>query len=215
MLDRLWRFERENGLYVLGITLVGECAGLVRNYVISKKLGVKKIRVGPRSFLRGLSSIRMGEDFSAGPGLWLEAITRYKDQSFSPKIVIGDRVQISHYVHIAATHLVEIGHDVLIGSKVIITDHNHGQYSGGAHTSPLIGPTTRPLDGDRRVVIGQNVWLGDGVVVTPGSSIGEGTVIGANSVVIGSVPPFSIAVGTPARTRKTFNFDMGQWCDVE
>ena len=191
------------------------CTGVVRNYLISKKLGVKKIRLGPRSYLRGLSSIRMGEDFSAGPGLWLEAIARYKDQSFSPKIVIGDRVQISHYVHIAATHLVEIGDDVLIGSKVIITDHNHGQYSGDVHTSPLIGPTTRPLDQDRRVVIGRNVWLGDGVVVTPGSSIGEGAVIGANSVVIGTIPPFAIAVGTPATVRKTFNFDTGKWCDVK
>lgn len=215
MLDRLQRFERENGFYVLGATLAEYCSGAVRNYLISKKLGVKKIRLGPRSFLRGLSSVQMGEDFSAGPGLWLEAISRYKNQSFSPKIVIGDRVQISHYVHIAATHLVEIGDDVLIGSKVIITDHNHGQYSGEWHTSPLIGPTTRPLDQERSVVIGRNVWLGDGVVVTPGSSIGEGSVIGANSVVIGAIPPFAIAVGMPATIRKTFNFETGKWSSVE
>jgi len=214
-LDRLRRFERENGFYVVATTLVERCSGVIRNYLISKKLGVKKIRLGPRSFLRGLSSIQMGEDFSAGPGLWLAAITQYRDQSFSPKIVLGDRIQISHYVHIAATHLVEIGDDVLIGSKVIITDHNHGQYSGDVHTSPLIEPTTRPLDRDRRVVIGQNVWLGDGVVVTPGSSIGEGAVIGANSVVIGNIPRFAIAVGTPATVRKTFNTDTGKWSDVE
>lgn len=215
MLDRLQRFERENGFYVLGATLAEYCSGAVRNYLISKKLGVKKIRLGPRSFLRGLSSIQMGEDFSAGPGLWLEAITRYREQSFSPRIVIGDRVQISHYVHIAATHLVEIGDDVLIGSKVMITDHNHGQYSSDVHTSPLIGPTVRPLDRDRPVAIGQNVWLGDGVVVTPGSSIGKGAVIGANSVVIGAIPPFTIAVGIPATARKTFNFDTGKWCNVK
>ena len=215
MLHQLRRFERENGFYVLGTTLAGFCTGAVRNYLISKKFGVKKIRVGPGSYLRGLSSIRMGEDFSAGPGLWLEALTRYKDQTFSPRIVIGDRVQISHWVHIAATHSVEIGDDVLIGSKVMITDHNHGQYSHDLHTSPLIGPTMRPLDRDRRVVIGKNVWLGDGVVVTPGSSIGEGSTIGANSVVIGTVPPFTIAVGIPAIARKTFNFDTGKWCNVE
>lgn len=215
LFDRLRRFERENGIYVFGTGLVEHCIGLVRNYLISKKLGVQTIRLGPRSYLRGLSSIQMGEDFSAGPGLWLEAIARYKDQTFSPKIVIGDRVQISHYVHIAATHLVEIGDDVLIGSKVIITDHNHGQYSGDVHTSPHIGPTSRPLDRDRRVVIGRNVWLGDAVVVTPGSSIGEGAVIGANSVVIGNIPPFAIAVGTPATVRKTFNMGTGKWCDIK
>ncbi len=215
MLNRLRRFEQENGLYVLGTALMELCTGAVRNYLVSRKLGVKTIRLGAHAYLRGLSSIQMGEDFAAGPGLWLEAITRYSDQSFSPAIIIGDHVQISHYVHIAATDHVEIGDNVLIGSKVIITDHNHGLYSGDRQTSPHIGPTKRPLDRGRRVVIGQNVWLGDGVVVTPGSSIGEGAVIGANSVVLGSIPSFAMAAGMPATVRKIFNFDTAQWCDVK
>ena len=215
MLDRLRRFERENGLYVLGTTLLEFCNGAVRNYLLSQKFGVRKIRIGPRAFLRGLSSIQMGEDFSAGPGLWLEAITRYSGENFAPKIVIGNHVQINHFGHIAATHFVEIGDNVLMGSKVIITDHNHGQYARSPQTSPRIIPTERPLDRDRRVVIGNNVWLGDGVVVTPGSSIGEGAVIGANSVVLGSIPAFTIAVGIPATPRKTFDFDTEQWSNAE
>jgi lipopolysaccharide O-acetyltransferase len=152
----------------------------------------------------------MGEDFSADDGLWLHAITRYNDQNFSPKIVIGNHVRISRWVHIAATHYVEIGDNVLMGSKVMITDHNHGQYSK-EHTSPHIAPSLRPLDHDRQVVIGSNVWLGDGVVVTPGSSIGEGSVIGPNSVVRGSIPPFTIATGVPAKVLKIFNFDTHNW----
>ena len=214
MLNRLRRFERENGLYVLGTTLLELCTDAGRNYLLSRKFRVKKIKIGPRAFLRGLSWIEMGEDFTAGPGLWLEAITRYNDEVFTPKIVIGHHVQISHFGHIAATHLVEIGDNVLMGSKVMITDHNHGQYTRQPHTSPHIGPTKRPLDRDRRVVIGKNVWLGDGVVVTPGSLIGEGSVIGANSVVLGSIPPFSVAVGMPATVRKVFDFEAGKWCDT-
>jgi lipopolysaccharide O-acetyltransferase len=215
MLDRVRRFERENGVYVLGTTLLGFCASAARNYLLSRKLGVQKITIGPRAFLRGLSSIEMGEDFSAGPGLWLEAITRYNGENFNPKIVIGNHVQISHFGHIAATHLVEIGDNVLMGSKVMITDHNHGQYARDPHTSPHIGPTKRPLDRDRQVVVGRNVWLGDGVVVTPGSSIGEGSVIGANSVVLGSIPAFTIAAGIPATPRKIFNFASQRWCNSE
>jgi len=156
----------------------------------------------------------MGEDFSAEDGLWLEAISQYSNQTFLPRIVIGEHVRASHFVHIAATSFVQIGDNVLIGSKVMITDHNHGQYSR-EHTSPHIPPSQRPLDHDRRVTIGRNVWLGDGVVVTPGSSIGEGSVIGANSVVIGIIPAYTIAAGLPATVRKAFNFSTQEWNNVE
>ena len=134
-MNRLRRFQRDNGAYIVGASLAGHFAEFVRGYFLSRKLGVKKIRIGPRAYLRGLSAIEMGEDLSAGEGLWLEAITKYNDQTFSPRIVIGQHVRISHFVHIAATHLVEIGDNVLMGSKVMITDHNHGQYSR-EHTSP-------------------------------------------------------------------------------
>jgi len=186
----------------------------MRNYLLSRKFGVHKIRMGPRARLRGLSRIQMGEDFAAGESLWLEAITRYNDQEFSPAIVIGQHVRISHFVHITATHHVEIGDDVLMGSKVMITDHNHGQYSR-EHTSPHVAPTLRPLDVDRSVFIGRKVWLSDGVVVTAGASIGEGSIIGANSVVQGNIPAFCIASGVPATVRKIFNQTTKQWCNVE
>jgi lipopolysaccharide O-acetyltransferase len=189
-------------------------AGVMRNYLLSRKFGVHKIKIGPRVRLRGLSRIRMGEDFAAGESLWLEAITRYNDQEFSPTIVIGQHVRISHFVHIAATHHVEIGDDVLMGSKVMITDHNHGQYSR-EHTSPHVAPTLRPLDVDRSVFIGRKVWLSDGVVVTAGASIGEGSIIGANSVVQGNIPAFCMASGLPATVRRIFNQTTKQWCKVE
>jgi lipopolysaccharide O-acetyltransferase len=156
----------------------------------------------------------MGEDFSAQQALWLEAIAHFNEQTFSPRIVIGEQVRVSHYVHIAATHLVEIGDSVLLGSMVVIIDHNHGSYSGD-HSSPLRAPTLRQLESSLKVVIGRNVWLGDSVVVTPGSTIGEGSVIGANSVVIGEIPPFCIAVGVPATVRKTYNFGSKKWSSIE
>jgi lipopolysaccharide O-acetyltransferase len=213
-MDRLRRSLRENGLYILAAQISGSLLSFPRNSLIARKLGVKRIRIGPRSYLRGLSSIEMGEDFAAGDGLWLEAITRFNDQVFIPRIVIGKHVRVSHFVHIAAAHLVEIGDNVLVGSKVLISDHNHGQYSR-EHTPPHVAPTLRPLDHDRRVVIGRNVWLADGVVVTAGATIGEGSVIGANSVVIGNIPPFVIASGMPATVRKVFHNDTAEWSHTE
>jgi lipopolysaccharide O-acetyltransferase len=214
-LNRLRRFLQENGLHVFGMNVAAFSAGLGRNFLISRKLGVAKIKIGPRAYLRGLSSVRMGEDFAAEEGLWLEAITSYDGQNFTPKIIIGQHVRVSRFVHIAATHFVEIGDNVLIGSRVVITDHNHGQYSGEEHTPPNIAPSERPLDRGRRTVIARNVWLCEGVVVTPGSSIGEGSVIGANSVVAGNIPAFSIASGAPATVRKRFDFDTRKWCNIE
>lgn len=213
-MNRFVRPLRENGLYVLGAQLLGSPLGLIRNHLISRKLRVKKIRIGPRAHLRGLASVDMGEDFAAGDGLWLEAITRYNEQTFSPKIIIGNHVRISHFVHIAATNFVGIGDNVLMGSKVMITDHNHGQYSKG-HSFPHVAPSLRPLDHDRRVVIGRNVWLGDGVVVTPGANIGDGCVIGANSVVVGDIPAYTMATGVPAKSRKIFNFDTNKWSTIQ
>lgn len=206
----LQRSVEEDGLYVVATRRLESAVAFFRNYCIAHKLGVEKIRIGPRSNLRGLSSIEIGEDFVALDGLWLHAVTRYYDQQFSPRIVIGNRVRVSQWVHIAATHYVEIGDDVLIGSKVVITDHNHGQYSG-QHTSPDVPPSSRQLDCDRSVIIGNNVWLADNVAVTPGASIGRGSVIGANSVVAGEIPPFSLAVGNPAKVIKCFDFDTHQW----
>lgn len=212
--DRVGGSLEEDGLYVAATRRMESIIAFFRNYLIARKLGVKKIHIGPRANLRGLSSIQMGEDFVALDALWMHAVTRYYDERFSPKIVIGNRVRVSQWVHIAATNYVEIGDDVLIGSKVVIIDHNHGQYSG-EHTSPPIAPSSRPLDRNRRVIIEKSVWLADNVVVAPGSRIGEGSVIGANSVVKGEIPPFSLATGTPARVLKVFDFDTQKWKAVE
>jgi len=212
--ESVQRSFQENGYFGLGASLWEEIVGRIRNNLVARKLGATDLCIGSRAKLLGLSFIEMGKGFRAGNGLWLHAVTEYNAQRFSPKIVIGDHVHASHWVHIAATNFVQIGNDVLIGSKVIITDHNHGQYSV-THSSPDVPPSSRPLDRDRQVVIGNNVWLSDGVVVTPGAVIGDGSVIGPNSVVRGEIPPFCIAAGMPATVIKTFDFTARKWVSAE
>lgn len=61
------------------------------------------------------------------------------------------------------------------------------------------------------VKIGKNCWLGEGVIVMPGVTIGDGCVIGAHSVVNKDIPPASIAVGCPACVIKQFNYKTDRW----
>jgi acetyltransferase-like isoleucine patch superfamily enzyme len=53
------------------------------------------------------------------------------------------------------------------------------------------------------VKIGDDCWIGGNVVILPGVTIGEGCTIGAGSVVTKDIPPFSVAVGSPCKVRKT------------
>jgi len=213
-LKRIVEFVRVNGWYVLGEDLLLRATTLLRGQILGHKLRTTGFRIGPGSNVRGIEFIKVGKDFHAGSRLWLQAVTRYGEQVFAPRILIGDGLRMSDSVHIAATNYVEIGDGCLFGSKVLIIDHNHGQYSRG-HSSPYEAPTKRSLDSDRSVVIGRNVWLGDSVVVGPGSIIGEGCVVGANSVVKGILPPFTISSGIPATVVKKFDFERREWVTSE
>ena len=160
---------------------------------------------------KGGASIVIGDRFFGGPSLWIEGVRSYFEHRFDPLIEIGDDVTCSDAVHIAATTHVSIGHGVLIGSRVHITDHAHGTYSGDVQDDPAVQPVRRRPSEGRPVRVGANVWLGDGVVVLPGVTIGEGTIVGANSVVSRDLPPRVIAVGAPARPIKAWDAASRRW----
>jgi acetyltransferase-like isoleucine patch superfamily enzyme len=118
---------------------------------------------------------------------------------------------MNDYVHITAMESVKIGDNVLLASKIYISDCAHGSYSGDKNDShPAIAPDKRPLY-SKPVLIEDNVWLGEFVSVLPGVTIGKGTIVGANSVVSKNLPPYIIAVGTPAKPIKKFNFETNKW----
>jgi acetyltransferase-like isoleucine patch superfamily enzyme len=83
----------------------------------------------------------------------------------------------------------------LIGSRVLITDHLHGNSADDL----LLPPLARPLYSKGDVSIGSDVLIGDGVCILPGVVIGRGCVVGSNSVVTHSFPPFTVIAGSPAR----------------
>jgi lipopolysaccharide O-acetyltransferase len=164
--------------------------------------------------IRNKRYIKLGTGFTTGRYCRLEAYPQAEDKR-DKCLIIGDRVQINDAVHIAAAKSIVIGNDVLIASKVFISDINHGAYGkNDQHVNPEIRPSERPLS-TAQVVIEDNVWLGEFVCVLPGVTIGRGAIIGAMSVVTKNIPPYTIAVGIPAKPIKRFNFISGIWETIQ
>lgn len=157
--------------------------------------------------IRGKSFIQVGKNFTTGIGCRLEAYPENEEKT----LFIGDEFQMNDYVHITAMKRVTIGNNVLIASKVYISDCTHGSYAGDIYDShPDEKPKERKLYADP-IVIEDNVWLGEFVSVLSGVTIGKGSIVGANSVVTKSLPPYVIAVGVPAKPIKQFNFETNKW----
>lgn len=186
--------------------------GLLRllfNIIFSKLLVSRKVRIIRAPFyIRGSKFISWGTGFTSGVGLRIDADPQQVEVDFVLKI--GNKVQVNDYVHIGAVNKIIIGNNVLIASKVFISDHNHGYYHGLSQSSPDMAPEIRPIQ-SLPVFIEDNVWLGEQVSVLPGVTIGKGSIIGANSVVSKSIPAYSIAVGVPARIIKQFDFVSNKW----
>jgi lipopolysaccharide O-acetyltransferase len=161
--------------------------------------------------IRGRKLIKVGNGFTTGFNCRIDA---YTESNKGVVINIGNNVQINDYVHIGAVESIEIGDNVLIASKVFITDHNHGSYSGLTQDSPMSIPQERKLY-SKEVIIEKNVWIGEFVAILSGVTIGEGSIIGAMSVVNKDIPPFSIAVGSPARVVKSYDHELKKWLKVK
>jgi acetyltransferase-like isoleucine patch superfamily enzyme len=103
------------------------------------------------------------------------------------ELVIGNDVFINHGCSIVATVRISIGDHCLIGDYCSISDSSYHQVA--------------PNEVIRRepITIGRNVWLGRNVIVLPGVSIGEHSVVAAGSTVSHDVPPRTLVAGSPAR----------------
>ena len=109
-------------------------------------------------------------------------------------LFIGENCEMGDMTHIVAHESVRIGNNVLIASKCFISDTSHGVYRGDDQDSPKTRPNERKLVTET-VIIGDRVWIGENVVVLPGSQIGNGCIIGADSIISKKIPDNCIVVG--------------------
>ena len=162
--------------------------------------------------IRGRKHINLGSRLTTGVGCRLEA---YSDFNNGKTLIFGNNIQINDYVHITAMRKVTIGNNVLMASKIYISDCTHGYYDGGDNdSSPAESPINRKYK-ISEVLIEDNVWLGESVAVLPGVKIGKGSIIGANSVVTKNIPKNSIAVGSPAKVIKKYDEIKKKWMKVD
>ena len=95
-----------------------------------------------------------------------------------------------------------IGDNLLTGSYVSIIDNNHGKNK--TIEEMMVPPSERDLYSKGPIHIGNNVWIGDKASIFGGVTIGDGAIIGANSVVTHDIPAYSVAVGNPAKVIRTY-----------
>ncbi|MCE7032665.1 acyltransferase [Lysobacter sp. GX 14042] len=112
-----------------------------------------------------------------------------------PRLEIGDYSDIAHDTRFVVGREIRIGRHVQIAGGVTLRD------SGGHPADPArrqSGAAPDPAD-VRPVVVHDNVWIGSGALLLPGSCIGEGAIVSAHAVVSGNVAPYTIVAGNPAR----------------
>lgn len=130
---------------------------------------------------------------------------RFAVVSAPHRLVIGDDVSIGPWSIVEVDG--EIGDFTLIGQAVqVVGRDDHAFDEVGTPVSESTWSGDRPATPRDAVRIGRDVWVGGGSVVLSGVSIGEGSIVGAGSVVTEDVPPYAIAVGSPARVvRRRFD----------
>lgn len=186
-------------IYQACLSIENESETKRRQEILSQMLfHGKPLSLGKNYLINGAQFMELGDACYWGENAWVECIERWHHQTFNPKLKIGENFSMQKNCHIGCIESIVIGNDVLLGSKVYITDHYHGEITKEALD---LAPMERPLS-SKPVKIGNNIWIGDNVCIMPGVTLGDNIIVGANAVVTHSFPESSVIAGVPARIIK-------------
>lgn len=149
----------------------------------------------------------IGDGVYLAQEVWLTVIPGGQDH-LHPKLILGAGCSVGKRTSISAHNSVVIEQDVLIGPSVVIMDYNH-QFSDP--DTPVI---RQGINEGGRVIIERGSWIGQGAAILCGRGkliIGRNSVVGANSVVTHSFPPFSVIAGNPARLIRKYDPQTNSW----
>lgn len=171
--------------------------------------GWRLAHLGRRSIVRKPlvwtpSCIFVGDDVHIQPGCRIEGISRWGKQRFTPRIVFEDGVTVEQHCHFTALGELCIHKGTTITYGVMVTDAEHEYRNVGKKISsqPILYSLTE---------IGENCFLGAGAKIQAGTVLGKQCVVGANSVVRGTFPDYSVIVGVPGRIVKRYCIVDKKW----
>lgn len=155
-------------------------------------------------YIPNKKNIIIGERVSIWNGARIEPVLKYKNQKMNPKIIIEDTVKIQQNFHCTSGVEVLIKKGTLITPNVGIFDivHPYEDIKISPHDQQIMC---------YRVQIGRNCMIGMNSVIMPGVSLGDHTIVGANSVVTKSTEGYCVIAGNPAKIIKKYNFDSKAW----
>ena len=166
-------------------------------------LGKKALIYKPK-FIYGTKNIFLGNDSYF---LYGARIQVFKKNGKNPKLIIGNGTTFEQFAHVTCGESIEIGDHAMILANVCITDIDHV-------VNPENGPYGFQEHQTKPVKIGNNVFVGMGSFIFPGTVLGDNVVVGANSVVRGSFPADVMIAGSPAKVIKRFDREKKEWVRV-
>lgn len=191
---------------------IGKMFGKFRRIIKKIELGGVKFANTPKCLNVGKDvlflhpqHISFGEKCSIGQRAALCPLHKHMGMNYPSNITIGNNVSIGAYDRIASAYSVVIEDDVLMAAFVHITDHSHG------YEDVSLPICKQPIIHKGPIVIKKGSWLAFGCHILSGVTIGEHSVVAANSVVTKDVPPYSVVAGNPARIVKQYDFEKKKW----
>lgn len=151
----------------------------------------KRFRCTRMPFVSGHARVFLGDDVN-----FFGKVDIFSGRQFDePRLVLGDRVDIGHNIVFVVNKEIVIEDDVNVATGVRFMDSD----AHPRETMARIADLPAPPEEVKPVRICRRAWIGQNSFIMKGVTVGEGAIIGVNSVVVNDIPEYSVAMGNPAR----------------
>jgi acetyltransferase-like isoleucine patch superfamily enzyme len=204
--SRKWRWFSKLPWYLWGPVMKSHTSGW------TARRDFRRQKVGESSYVDssvqifGWRNVSIGHHSTLSEDAWLNTNMR---AGSGDRIVIGNNCHIGRRNYFSSGPLIHVKDYGFTGLDCRLLGCGH------EFSDPFMPFVAAPLTPGAPIVLGVNCWLATAVTVLEGVHIGHGSVIGACSLVRNDIPPFSLAVGAPAKVVRRFNMFARTWVDID